>query len=103
VKIIRKKTRILIDTRCLRNFISSEFVRRYSLLYTRKRKSYTLVAFNNQLVDSNEGKVTHKTLPYEVLIESHDEEIIFNIMVTSSYDAVFRLSWLEKHNSIIGF
>jgi RNase H-like domain found in reverse transcriptase/Reverse transcriptase (RNA-dependent DNA polymerase)/Integrase zinc binding domain/Chromo (CHRromatin Organisation MOdifier) domain len=98
-----KKARILIDTGCLGNFISPEFVRRHSLHYTKKKRSYTLVAFDDQPVDSNGGKVTHETLPYKVSVGPHDEEVIFDITVTSSYDAVFGLPWLEKHNPTIGF
>jgi hypothetical protein len=43
-------------------------------------------------VNSNERKVTYEILLYNVSTESHNEEIIFDIMIISSYDAVFRLS-----------
>jgi len=44
-----------------------------------------------------------KTTPILVDIQGHWERVNFDIIRISTYDAVLKLLWLEKHNLIINY
>jgi hypothetical protein len=62
-----------------------------------------LYAFDNQPVRGNDERVTKETVPVRVQIGTYIEEIIFDITRTSTYDAVFKLLWLELYKPVIRY
>jgi hypothetical protein len=54
-------------------------------------------------VAENGGTVIKKTTLILVDIQGHWERVNFNIIRTSTYDAVLGLLWLEKHNPTINY
>ena len=92
-----------MDIRYFRNFLSSYFVDKAGILQRKKRYRYTLYIFNDQPTRVNGGKITEETVPLEIRVEAHQERLSFDITKTSTYDATFRLSWLEKYELTIRF
>jgi hypothetical protein len=54
-------------------------------------------------VTENGETVTEETILIPVDILGHWERINFNVIKTSTYDAVLGLPWLEKHNPTINY
>jgi hypothetical protein len=70
-KIRGAKTRILIDSGYLGNFVSPDFVKKVKLHTQAKGYQYTLYGINDQSVTENGGTITKKTIPISVNIQSH--------------------------------
>jgi hypothetical protein len=65
-KIRDTKTRILIDSECLSNFMFPNFVKKARLHTQAKGYQYILYEINNQLITENGGTVAKKTTPISV-------------------------------------
>ena len=65
-KIRGTKTRVLINSECLGNFMSPGFVKKAQLHTQTKEYQYTLYGIDNQPVAENGGKVAKKTIPIPV-------------------------------------
>jgi hypothetical protein len=72
-------------------FLFLVFKEKYQISYKNKSRGYTLYVFNNQPVRGNDGRVTKETVFLRVQVGTYIEKIIFDIIKTSTYDAVFGL------------
>jgi len=60
------RVRILIDSGCLDNFVSPNFVEKVRLYTQAKEYQYTLYGINDQSVAENGGTVIKETTPISV-------------------------------------
>jgi hypothetical protein len=70
-KIRGTRARILINSGCLGNFMSPDFVKKAQLHTQAKRYQYTLYGINNQSIAKNGEIVIKKTIPISVDIQEH--------------------------------
>jgi hypothetical protein len=70
-KIRDTRTRILIDSEYLGNFISPDFVKKAQLHTQAKEYQYTLYEIDNQPIAENGEMITKKTTPISVNIQKH--------------------------------
>jgi hypothetical protein len=65
------KARILINSGCLSNFMSPDFVEKAQLHTQVKEYQYTLYGIDNQPVTENGGIVAKKITPISIDIQGH--------------------------------
>ena len=85
------KIRILINSGCLSNFMSPNFVKKAQFHKQAKGYQYTLYKINDQPMTENSGKVAKKITLITVDILGHVKRVNFNIIRISTYDAVLKL------------
>jgi hypothetical protein len=103
VKIRGVRVRILIDSGCLNNFMSPDFVKKTQLHIQAKGYQYIFYGIDNQFMAENGGTVAKEITLIPVDILDYWERVNFNVIRTSTYDAVLGLPWLEKHNLTINY
>lgn len=53
-------------------------------------------------ISTNEGMVTHETVPLEiVMLQGHKETIQFDIVHMDNYACILGMPWLKQHNPYI--
>jgi hypothetical protein len=72
----------------MKNFIDKEFARKYKILTTKKKQSYSLKSLSDSLIIF---RVKNETQFINIKIKRHQKETIFDIIK------------LEKHNLILKF
>jgi hypothetical protein len=69
---------------------------------TLKINLYPLMVVDREPILTNEGIVTHKTVPLEMIIlQGHKETIQFNIVHMDNHVCILRMLWLKQHNLYI--
>ena len=71
---------------------------KHGLQRTKKEEPYSLTAFDERLVEHNNGWVLDKTKELPLKIGSHEERISFDISGTTKDEIVLGRPWLKKHN-----
>ena len=74
----------MIDFSASRNFIATSFAQRYGFATRRKNQEYELIAVDGLSLPS----VDRETIPLLLAIQSHYEEITFDVMDMASHDVV---------------
>ena len=94
----------LINTGATVNFMSSGFVKRVNITLKNKgRESFTVQNINKNLLNHNHEKIDQEIKKIRLQIESHINEMRFNIMTTGINDIVLEVSWLKEFDSNISF
>jgi hypothetical protein len=70
-KIRDTKAKILIDSKCLSNFVFLNFVEKAQFHTQAKEYQYILYKIDDQLMAENSGTVTKKIIPISVDIQRH--------------------------------
>jgi hypothetical protein len=64
-----------------------------------KTDPYPLIVVDREPISTNEGIVTHKTVPLEmVMLRRHKETIQFDIVHIDNHACILSMLWLRKHN-----
>ena len=84
----------MINSSASGNFIATSFARRYRFATWRKNQEYELIAVDRSFLPS----VDRETIPLPLAIQSHYEEITFDVTDIASHNVVLGMPWLEKHN-----
>ena len=85
------------------NFLSSEFVKKVKILLQKKSDVYAVTDIDEKLLEYNKEMINQKIKEIWLQIESHMNDMQFNIMLTRWHDVVLELSWLKDINSKISF
>jgi hypothetical protein len=80
-----KGIRVILDSSAQRNFISLETIRQLNILIREKKKPYLFSIINRIIIKQNKGIIRYKTIPIQVTIRKHIEEISLDIIKISSY------------------
>lgn len=89
----------MIDSGATGNFVSHKALTRLGLQTQEKNQGYSL-----RLIDGTEigfGKVTHETLPNNMELDGHKEQISFDITDTGTDEIILGIPWLRIHNPTI--
>jgi len=89
------KTRALIDSGCMQNFISLGLARKANITLIDILNKYGVTMINGMRVQT---KVKQETKYVNLKIGTHEEMIHFNIMPLDPYELVLGIPWLRKHN-----
>ena len=85
------------------NFLLLEFVRKVKILLQKKSDVYVVTDIDEKLLEYNKEMINQKIKEIWLQIESHMNDMQFNIMLTRWHDVVLELSWLKDINSKISF
>ncbi|TKA44817.1 hypothetical protein B0A49_13660, partial [Cryomyces minteri] len=91
----------MIDSGATGNFISHKAILRLGLRKQEKKQKYSL-----RLIDGTEigyGKVTHETQKTTMKLDTHNEQINFDITDTGTDEIVLGIPWLRIHNPTINW
>ena len=95
----------LIDTGVMRDFMSLTFAKKskVQLQQSKKQNIYKVTSVDDAVLSYNNRVIDHKMKDTWLQIESHVQDMWFNIMIISKHDVVLELSWLQNINSKISF
>ena len=85
------------------NFLNKRVAAAMRIHVQKKKHLYRLYGFDDKPLAENEEMITHKTLPLPMRIGHHYEEISFDIVASSAYNATVGLLWLKKYNPTIDY
>ncbi len=94
-----KTAHIMIDSGAIGNFINPNYVRRHNLRIQQKSTSIPLDTIDGQPV--RQGKLEEQTTTVQLNFEHHLEDMQFDLLQISSYDAILGSPWLKKHDPTI--
>jgi hypothetical protein len=98
VKIQGMKTRVMMDSGAMGNFINPEFVQENDIPTVAKRCPYQLTLLGGK--DAGiDGWVRKETKPMEMLMPGgHMEVIVFDLIPLGRHYVVLGTPWIRKHN-----
>jgi hypothetical protein len=67
------------------NFILLETIKQLNILIREKKESYLLSIINRIVIKQDKGIVRHETIPIQVTIRKHIEEISLDIVKINNY------------------
>ena len=85
------------------NFLSSEFVKKTKILLQKKSDVYAVTDIDEKLLEYNEEKIDQETEEIRLHIESHINDMQFNIMLIKWHDVILELLWLKDIDLKISF
>ena len=89
----------MIDSGATSSFINNNFVKDNDLPLDKKPSPIPLYVIDGRPIVS--GEITHNTIPLNLLITNHSEEITLDVIQLGTYPIVLGLPWLKKHNPTI--
>ena len=89
----------MIDSRATGNFISETYARMQKVTVINKKEPYQLQMANGS--DLSSGNVNRETIPLDIIIQQHHEEITFDIVRVANHYIILGIPWLKKQNLII--
>ena len=92
-----------MDSEYTGNFLSRGVAAAIRIHVQKKKHLYRLYGFDDKPLAENEGIITYETLPLPMRIGHYYEEISFDIVALSVYNATVGLLWLEKYNLTIDY
>ena len=92
-------TLALIDSGATATLIDATFAQSNSIRLSLKTTPQNLVLADGRPISS--GTVIHETLPVQLTIGSHTENIQFDVTSLSHYPIILGMPWLERHNPTI--
>ena len=95
----------LIDTSVMRDFMSLMFVNKTRIQLQQKKikNIYEVTSVDNTALSYNNKVVNHKIEDTQLQIESHVQNMWFNIMLISKHNVVLELLWLQNIDLRISF
>ena len=98
-KIKGRHLRTMIDSGATGNFMTRKVADTQGLLTQRKADPYPLLVVDGEPISSNNGMVTHETVPLEmVMLRGHKETIQFDIVNMDNHACILGVPWLRRHN-----
>ena len=85
------------------NFMLSEFIRKMNILLQKKDNVYAVTDIDKKSLKYNKEQIDQEMKETRLWIESHINNMQFNIILTESHDVILELSWLKDVNSKISF
>ena len=82
---------VLVDSGCTGNFLNGEVAAAMRIHVQKKRNPYRLYRFDDKPLAENEGMITYETLSLPMRIGHYYEEISFDIVASSAYNATVGL------------
>jgi len=89
----------MIDSGATSSFINNNFVKDHNLPLDKKPLSIPLHVIDGRPIVS--GEITHNTIPLNLLITNHSEEITLDVTQLGTYPVILGIPWLKKHNPTI--
>jgi hypothetical protein len=80
-----KGVRVILDSSTQGNFISLETIRQLNIPIREKKEPYPFSIINKTVIKQNKGIIRYKTIPIQVTIRKHIEEINLDIIKINSY------------------
>jgi hypothetical protein len=80
-----KGVRVMLDSSTQGNFILLETVKQLNILIREKKKPYLLNIIDRTAIKQNKEIIQHETIPIQVIIRKHIEEISLDIIKISNY------------------
>ena len=87
----------MIDSGASGNFISTAAVTRFRIATKSKEHGYELMAVDGSALPG----VTEETLRIELVVQSHHEDIILDVVEMANHHIVLGMPWLKQHNPTI--
>jgi hypothetical protein len=88
----------MLDSSAQGNFISLEIVKQLNIFIREKKKPYLLSVINRTAIKQDKGIVQHETIPMQITIRKHIEEISLDIIKIGSYQVIFDIPWIKQYN-----
>ena len=83
---------MMINFNATRNFVSSFFVNKKSLLIRKKKNAYNLMIINENSLKNNDEMIIEEIIPLTMTFQQHHEELILNIVRMINHDIVLKMS-----------
>ena len=98
-KIRGRHLRAMIDSGATGNFMTEKVANEKGLQLRLKSEPYPLLVVDGEPISTNQGMVTHETVPLEmVMLRGHKETIQFDIVHMDNHACILGVPWLKKHN-----
>ena len=88
----------MINFDAIRNFVSSSFVNKKSLLTQKKKNAYNLMTIDKHSLKNNDEMIIEEIIPLTITFQQHHEELTLNIVRMINHDIVLGMPWLKMHN-----
>ena len=99
VKINGRGIIAMINSRVIGNFMSETYARMRKVIVIDKKEPYQLQMADGS--DLSSGNVNRETIPLDIAIQQHHEEITFDIVRVANHYIILGIPWLKKQNLII--
>ena len=99
VKINGRGIIAMIDSGATGNFMSETYARMRKVTVVDKKEPYQLQMADGS--DLSSGNVNKETIPLDVAIQQHHEEITFDVVRVANHCIILGIPWLKKQNPII--
>jgi hypothetical protein len=80
-----KEIQVILDSSIQRNFILLEIIKQLNMPIQEKKEPYLLNIINRTAIKQDKGIVRHETIPIQVTIKKHIEEISLDIIKINNY------------------
>jgi hypothetical protein len=80
-----KGIRVILDSSIQGNFISLETIKQLNISIREKEKPYLFNIIDRTAIKQDKGIIRHETIPMQVIIRRHIEEISLDIIKISNY------------------
>jgi hypothetical protein len=87
----RKEIRVILDSNIQKNFISLETIRQLNMPIREKKELYLLNIIDRIIIKQDKGIIRYKTIPIQVTIRRHIEEISLDVVKINSYQVIFSI------------
>ena len=98
-RISGRHLRAMIDSGATGNFMTRKVADAQGFRMKLKAEPYPLMVVDGEPISSNNGMVTHETVPLVVvMLNGHREMIQFDIVHMDNHACILGVPWLKKHN-----
>jgi hypothetical protein len=84
-----KGVRVMLDSSIQGNFISLEIIKQLNIFIQEKEEPYLFNIINRTVIKQDKGIVRYETIPIQIIIRKHIEEISLDIIKINSYQVIF--------------
>lgn len=80
-------------------FVDVDFCKKHSIPLVEKTSPIEVETVDGSPISS--GKITHQTVPLQMVINSHRENISLDVIISPNQPVILGFEWLQHHNPVI--